>query len=227
MFSGYLLKKIRNKNKWNKRWFILEEENLFYYKNKNSTTIKNKIEVINILDIFERNEKENVFTILTAERSYDLKALDSETKGKWINILKYVFIKKERNDPFQEQKKENYLCMDLHLNSETWLCDIHPEIKRGYLFQRQNQESKSWDKNICILNKDFIIFFNPKQPSSYIETSSFLGAHKTSSTEEYKNCFLLITENGIEVFCALSSEDSTEWIDVLNQLCPEQTQEKT
>ncbi|CAM1311332.1 PLEKHH2 (predicted) [Pycnogonum litorale] len=106
--SGYLTKLAGKLKTWRKRWFVLKNGTLSYYKSENDINRKPQGQVI-LDDVCRvtRAEGASTFEIATGKRTYYLSAESAATMEEWIKILQNVLrrnatrlmLSKEENKP--------------------------------------------------------------------------------------------------------------------------------
>jgi len=85
--SGFLSKKGVKRRNWNKRWFVLRNATLSYYKNINDKTPKGVINIREIRSVESSFRKPFCFAINTRDREYFINANDSAEQADWMRTL--------------------------------------------------------------------------------------------------------------------------------------------
>ena len=85
--SGFLLKKRRQFRSWSKFYFILHDENLYYYKSKNSYQPIGAVSLFDITNIEIKNVKKNKFKITTNSRVHIFQANSEEEVTSWTKTI--------------------------------------------------------------------------------------------------------------------------------------------
>ena len=94
--SGFLTKQGGGFKSWKKRWCVLDEEGVSYYKGKDATEANfcGKIELVSGVEVGEHAEKTKTFEIRTAGRVYLLTAEKEEEVVAWVSAVSGVLSKK-------------------------------------------------------------------------------------------------------------------------------------
>jgi len=97
---GYLLK-VNNKNKWEKRWFVLENELLFYYKQATDGKPADVLDIkLYLLKEGEAKKKSYAWNLIlspnaklgksSTKRNYSLKTESAKERKKWMTALQRI-----------------------------------------------------------------------------------------------------------------------------------------
>lgn len=101
--KGLVYKLDRYKKIWKKRWFVLKNDQLLYYKNYKNKNPKPhlKINLADILDVIETDpiskSKQNCFKVITPKRTYICCVDDEESQVAWLAALKVALEKTKKN----------------------------------------------------------------------------------------------------------------------------------
>ncbi|KAJ3028823.1 hypothetical protein HDV00_010008 [Rhizophlyctis rosea] len=88
--SGYLKKKGVKRRAWKKRWFVLYPTCIRYYKNEKEYEL---LAIINLKDVHrvaevELKKREDVFGIVTKQRTYYVQAASEAERNDWLAAIK-------------------------------------------------------------------------------------------------------------------------------------------
>lgn len=90
--SGYLLKRGAKYNGWKKRWFVLRNQKLSYYKNEKEYEIRGMIPLRSVLDVLDctppTKHKRHCFRVITPSRPFICCAESAESAKAWISALR-------------------------------------------------------------------------------------------------------------------------------------------
>ncbi|CAG8672296.1 11034_t:CDS:2 [Funneliformis caledonium] len=94
--KGFVYKLDRYKKIWKKRWFVLKNDRLFYYKNPKP---HQNINLADILDVIEADpiskSKQNCFKVITPKRTYICCVSSEESQVAWLAALQVALSKKK------------------------------------------------------------------------------------------------------------------------------------
>uniref|UniRef100_A0A7N6ARU4 Pleckstrin homology domain containing, family H (with MyTH4 domain) member 2 n=1 Tax=Anabas testudineus TaxID=64144 RepID=A0A7N6ARU4_ANATE len=90
--SGYLLKMVRTwKKTWKRRWFVLKDGELLYYKSPSDVIRKPQGQIeVNATSSIARGDGKQVLQIVTGKRVYYLKADSPNLLEEWLQVLQSV-----------------------------------------------------------------------------------------------------------------------------------------
>ncbi|ORY49910.1 hypothetical protein BCR33DRAFT_556443 [Rhizoclosmatium globosum] len=88
--SGYLLKKGEKRKTWKTRWFVLRSVKLAYYKNDKEYELLNIIPLENVTTVADVDlaHRQNVFGVVTRDRTFFLQAESPSEMESWTFILR-------------------------------------------------------------------------------------------------------------------------------------------
>ncbi|EDQ86428.1 uncharacterized protein MONBRDRAFT_38432, partial [Monosiga brevicollis MX1] len=77
------------KKRWKKRYFVMDDEQLAYYKKKNPTTLKGSIPLTDIKDVVpeEQSKLQHVFAVYTTDRVYFMQAASEIDRQGWMRDI--------------------------------------------------------------------------------------------------------------------------------------------
>lgn len=136
IISSYLLKRNKSHN-WQKKWFVLRRNQLSYYKDSKEYKASKVIPIGDILSFTKIPDNHpNHFIIVTNERIYHLRSVDSGDFNKWIEALDQVLKINEQeeeemvgaNNIFKPRKiSDNLIIKDAKTNS---IEDLNHDIQQ-------------------------------------------------------------------------------------------------
>lgn len=98
LVSTYLLKRNKSHN-WQKKWFVLRRNQLSYYKDSKEYKASKVIPIADILSFSQiPDNHSNHFIVVTNERIYHLRALDSKDFAKWTGSLEMILKMNEEEE---------------------------------------------------------------------------------------------------------------------------------
>ncbi|KAJ3278803.1 hypothetical protein HK104_002008, partial [Borealophlyctis nickersoniae] len=96
--SGYLKKKGEKRRTWKKRWFVLRPTRLAYYKNEKEYEL---LGIVHLKDIHmtaevELKKRQNVFGLVTKQRTYYVQAASEQDMHEWVVALRAAMKEAQR-----------------------------------------------------------------------------------------------------------------------------------
>jgi len=88
--EGFLTKQGGGHKSWNKRWFVLKDGHLFYFKNKNRTApLKGmvKLQANSVVRELNNHKKKFVFEVTVMGRVFLIRGNDEKTRQEWVDAL--------------------------------------------------------------------------------------------------------------------------------------------
>jgi len=213
--EGWLVKRGLNVKSWKKRWFVLKENTLLYFKNQNYKELEPSgliyLQSCSVVVLGDKVDKSFAIEIFTPTRSYVIHASNEQEMNEWIAVISARnTIKSPKagetqedtlsstgaDDPFTNPNKQGFLVKQ-GLN-------VKNLKKRWFVLKGANlYYCKEKDKNTpqgAIFLKDAAILQN-------IELSSKFGFEVLTPTRTY----LLFAENQTE---------ANEWIVAIKHAIP-------
>ncbi|KAJ3092526.1 hypothetical protein HK102_006303, partial [Quaeritorhiza haematococci] len=88
--SGWMKKKGEKRKRWKRRWFVLRATKIAYYKNEREYELLHIIHLENVHAIapVERKKRQNVFGVVTKQRTYFFQAFSPEEMEEWMSMLR-------------------------------------------------------------------------------------------------------------------------------------------
>jgi len=210
---GFLYKQ-NEKEKWQKRWFVLYRDQLIYFKDPCHSYSKGSISVkkmnLKIPEDGTDPDKRFLFEIQTFERNYPLAADKEEDMFAWIHGIRratafYTKIKldeEEKNPlrmiPFSQMSKAKH---------------------QGHL-TKQGGTIKTWKRRYAVLAQGVLWYFK-SQPEG--ETSPEGGVRMSESclhligNSKRKFGFRLVTVKRVYFFCADSQDQLQQWMSIVKK----------
>ena len=164
--EGVLYKYKNMMTGWKKRYFILKDNILYYYKNKGEK-VKGRIHML-VATLKEVNDKKNKqFEIHSGLTVFKLKAETKELRDQWINTLRVV--------KFVSEKNEN----NNHLNTlNTSSNKISNENKEFLNVQKKLAELQLYTGNLEVYNEKVIELLNKSGSSKISDIKSICESNK-------------------------------------------------
>lgn len=99
--SGYLLKVGGKVKTWKKRWFVLTEGSLSYYRDNEQVTPLHVVDMIICSGVKRDDSKKPdsaafVFQLITTERTFEIAAETSGERSDWVSDLQKVIEKSQK-----------------------------------------------------------------------------------------------------------------------------------
>lgn len=86
--NGYLEKQGQRRQKWKRRWFILEGNEMLYYTDSDLVRFKSRINICNARIHEEQSKNKNEFQIECIDKTYYLRASNRDEKLQWLRALR-------------------------------------------------------------------------------------------------------------------------------------------
>ncbi|XP_033632886.1 pleckstrin homology domain-containing family A member 1-like isoform X2 [Asterias rubens] len=108
--SGWCVKQGGVRKNWKRRYFILDDVGIAYYKSSSDklplkTITKKDITVCKMSDIGDTLGRDNLFEIISPSRTFFIQAYSPEDMAEWINAINDVRAPKRASAPQVSQKK--------------------------------------------------------------------------------------------------------------------------
>lgn len=208
------LYKQNEKDKWQKRWFVLHRDQLIYFKDPTDSYSRGKLDVscmeLKIPEDGTDPEKRFLFVIQTPERNYPLAADKEEEMFAWLHRLRratdfYTRIRK---------KKEEEQAVEVVPFSK-----MSKVLHQGQL-TKQGGAIKNWKRRYAVLSNGVLWYFK-SQPEG--DTSPEGGVRISQSClhliddGKRKFGFRLVTVNRVYFFCADSKDELQQWVGIIKK----------
>uniref|UniRef100_A0AAV2JN81 PH domain-containing protein n=1 Tax=Knipowitschia caucasica TaxID=637954 RepID=A0AAV2JN81_KNICA len=140
--SGYLLKMVKTwKKSWKRRWFVLKDGELLYYKSPSDVIRKPRGQIqVHASSNILRGESKQILQILTAKRVYFLKADSPNLLDEWLQVLQSVLRLKAASPLFTQP-------------------DIRPSMKGLLLKVKHGYSKRVW----CALIGKTLYYFRSQE----------------------------------------------------------------
>lgn len=209
--EGWLKKKINDT--WKTYWFVLEGNDLIYYKQRENPNYKGIIPLKNS-QIGYSTEYESSFTfeIVTKERTHKLQAEDSSNFYVWTECIRALI------DIFNI-KAEKGGCVNESVNSNI--------IHQGWLY-KEGGSVKSWKKRWFVLKKNKLSYYTDTDckdlkgsialsVATVKEAPKFESKSKKVPDERYSWFFEIVVSKRVYLISASSESERNKWIDAIKE----------
>eukprot|EP01130_Rhizamoeba_saxonica_P010768 TRINITY_DN443_c1_g2_i1.p1 TRINITY_DN443_c1_g2~~TRINITY_DN443_c1_g2_i1.p1 ORF type:complete len:437 (-),score=111.10 TRINITY_DN443_c1_g2_i1:1496-2806(-) len=95
--QGWLAKEGGSYKSWQKRWFVVDGTNIFYYTNEKLKKLKGTIKVSDVESVqyvgnsrIGSTKHRNLFQVITASRTYNIKAATQTASEEWVEFLSRI-----------------------------------------------------------------------------------------------------------------------------------------
>lgn len=206
--KGNVTKQGAKRKNWKKRWFVLHDDTLSYYKSQNDSypagSVKIEVDsLVMFVDEFQIGKK-NCFAIVTKNRNYYMVCDLEEEVSEWVYALRasvyYANLKKVYNDP------RNFLRGDQAKRVE----------KKGVL-KKQGGSFKSIKTRFFVLKDSALSYYKSEKEMEPIDSIDLKGT-RVEATKNTKCGITLHTVGRQYFFLAESERDREEWIDAINNV---------
>ena len=206
--KGHVTKQGAKRKNWKKRWMVLHDDTLSYFKSENDSYPAGsvKIEVDSLVMFVDEGQigKKNCFAIVTKNRNYYMYCELEEEVCDWIYALRasvyYANLKKVYNDP------RNFLRGDQSKRVE----------KKGSL-KKQGGSFKSIKTRYFVLKDSALSYYKSEKEMEPIDSIDLKGT-RVEQTKNTKCGITLHTVGRQYFFLAESEKDREEWIDAINNV---------
>lgn len=212
--TGYLMK-MNVKNVWQRRWFILHQHHLYYFKDSSDSYPKGSLDVMQMTVRMPDDgeaEKKFTFELQMQNRAYVLAAERDEDLFRWVHAIKranifFNFVKKP-----EEVKPAESDC-------KTPFSEMGAAVIKGEL-SKQGGNFKTWKKRYCVLVKDHIYYFKqqptgPEQPEGGINLTGCDISVVRDGTIKRKYLFTLITKDRVFFLAADDQQKLDAWVEAI------------
>ena len=176
--EGFLTKQGHKRKNWNKRWFILRNQYLFYYKEKGDKFPAGKIFLLGNYCYVEKDENnlrsEFAFRVVTSDSVYPVYAENDEQMNLWIKNINSVFqrFKSQQNvvtSPTLE--KSDVRRSEVRKTERKFEFDVEALLKdhdkSGFLFKQGagvgvSNLGKGWKKRQFVLKGNDVYYIKPE-----------------------------------------------------------------
>lgn len=226
-----ILSKQNEKDKWQKRLFVLHRDSLIYLKDPLDSYHKGKLDVRSLeIKIPEEGTYETdpmfnfVFEIQTPDRNYPVATGKEEEMFSWIHAIRRASA--YYNDPNRKVIEEE--SKSVIVEEKVAYQDLGPPMMEGEL-TKQGGAIKTWKKRYCVLakgnNASPVLYYFKTKPATGTETSE--GGVRIAACDidvlddaKKKNCIRLTTVDRIYYFASEDS-DLDKWKDAITKVINE------
>ncbi|KAF0972694.1 hypothetical protein FDP41_008943 [Naegleria fowleri] len=206
--KGHITKQGAKRKNWKKRWFVLHDDTLSYYKSQTDSypagSVKIEIDsLVMFVDEFQIGKK-NCFAVVTKNRNYYMFCDLEEEVNEWVYALRasvyYANLKKVYNDP------RNFLRGDQAKRVE----------KKGIL-KKQGGSFKSIKTRFFVLKDSTLSYYKSEKEMEPIDSIDLKGT-RVEQTKNTKCGITLHTVGRQYFFLAETEKDREEWIEAINNV---------
>jgi len=212
--TGYLIK-MNVKNVWQRRWFVLHHNVLYYFKDSTDSYPKGGLDVmqmtIRMPDDGEA-EKKYTFELQMQNRAYMIAAETSEDLFRWVHAIKraHIFFNFVRKP--DEVKPAELECKTPY--SELGVPKLKGELSK------QGGNFKTWKKRFCVLVKDQIFYFKqeptgPELPEGGIGLAGCDLSLVRDGSAKRKFMLTLITKDRVFFLQADDQAKIDAWVEAI------------
>eukprot|EP01091_Cochliopodium_minus_P009002 TRINITY_DN2134_c2_g1_i2.p1 TRINITY_DN2134_c2_g1~~TRINITY_DN2134_c2_g1_i2.p1 ORF type:complete len:1422 (+),score=367.59 TRINITY_DN2134_c2_g1_i2:21-4286(+) len=155
--QGFLTKNGGSFKSWKRRWCILKDGFITYFKQQNDEQPLGAIPLEGCLSVTkEKDKKDNLFVINTPYRVYELKADTAEAMDQWVNSINNCIL--SERDVFSLSPVESVFI-------NTSISFISNVEKEGYL-TKSGKNGKDYRKRWCVLKDKIIYYFKTEKDTT-------------------------------------------------------------
>lgn len=219
VFLSWVQKRSFKTHQWNKRWMVLRNCQLSYYKKSSEhkpSKVLNKSELLAFSDVQDpHKEHENHFAIYTSSRVYHFRVESKELQDSWMKALESV-VKQYEDDSNEEEEHETVASHLSHL-----LMDRREEeyvVEQGELRKLRKRYSQ-WRKLYVVVTNKAIYFCKLKEQKDkaykIISMDKVMDVIEVDATRGKSWCLMVITSMKRIYLGALSEQDMTKWLSAI------------
>lgn len=158
--SGWLIKKGHTVKNWKRRWFVLKDPNLAYYKNPRDTApagwiVLDQIETIKTEENYKENkpaEKPNWFEIVTPKKSLTISCESDSEMREWVGAIEALRMSQKEETSFRRgtltEKSSSFIKLKTIQN------EYNESVET--LRENVNRELNSIEENLKIVDQNII-----------------------------------------------------------------------
>jgi len=217
---GYLEK--RNPGgKWQKRYFILLNSFLYYFKNSSDMMCAGKIDLLHLSKVHvpETGEKRFQFSLETEKREYPVAASSLDEMFSWIHAIRRATIYYTKYSKVKEKKV---------VSTKLKYKEIETPLKSGKL--KRCGKWRQWTTKTCILANATLFWFKEQpRPDDGVELITPLDCCdivKAEATTGKRHSFSLICPDQTINMIAMNEQDMNEWLRLIGS-CIETCSDRT
>jgi len=220
--EGFLLKANQKQN-WQKRYFILHQRLLYYFKDPSDSFPAGYVDVKEVVvklaeSTDSQTQRKFRFDLVTPSRTFPLAAEKNEDMFGWLHAIRRasVFYSKLDKDTMAMAPEE---FKTKPVETKVALKDLPTPRKEGPL-KKQGGQWKSWNNRHTILCDKALYYFKHSPPGE-METPeggvSLEGCDVTFGEDKTKrkHCFSLITHGRVYFLCANNGQEMHDWMQSL------------
>eukprot|EP01102_Stenamoeba_stenopodia_P020703 TRINITY_DN8172_c0_g1_i5.p1 TRINITY_DN8172_c0_g1~~TRINITY_DN8172_c0_g1_i5.p1 ORF type:complete len:1732 (-),score=326.42 TRINITY_DN8172_c0_g1_i5:97-5292(-) len=210
--QGWLTKQGDTFKTWNRRWCVMKDGFIVYYKTKTDKQPIGWLPLQNCLRVEVDNSKKNGFLVFTPHRVYHLIADSPEERVCWMNALSQT-IRSTTNSVVLDSSLSNRLPKKKLLSSVSY----DNSEKEGYL-TKMGGSYKSWKKRWCVLKDMFIYYFKTKKDTTPLGSIPLQEASievVEESSFGKKNCFQIHTRYRTYFLVASDGKEFKDWMEFI------------
>ena len=215
--QGFLLKR-NNRNRWQKRWFVLHKNVLYYYKGDNDSYSKGQIFIQHVkVEVPRDTDKDKKFSfhITTANREYVLAAEDAASMFDWCHaLLRVAIFYSKIEKPMAEEKSEQEVDVGLSFSQ------MGKPIKVGELIKQTGHMMKSWKKRFGVVTEHGVLYYFKSKPTSGGKPESGISLRSANVMHRSNNgkyIFNVVAPTRVYFFEAPNEKEEQGWIDAIRK----------
>jgi len=225
--SGYLIKQGDTVKNWKKRWFVLRNSSLAYYKTKDDLKPIRMIPLSECLQVEACEKvKKNCFGFFTSDRIFYICA-DTQCKMMdWINAITPAVTLFKKMSP--NLAKISSITSELGEESDSsseelrasLLFDPNEQIQRQGYMLKEGKTIKSWKKRWFVCAKTSLAYFKTEksnQPIQIIDLRKCTAVLESAFEKGNFGIELVLPERTFNFVCD-TKEDRVEWVRILRSI---------
>lgn len=219
IFLSWVQKRSFKTHHWNKRWLVLRNCQLSYYKKSlehKPSRVLSKSELLAFSDVQEpHKELENHFAIYTSSRVYHFRVESKELQDSWMKALETV-INQYEDDSNEDEEHEtaashlSHLLMDR--NEEEYM------VEQGEL-RKLRKRYGQWRKLYVVVTNKAIYFCKLKEQKDkaykIIPMKDVMDVIEVDATRGKSWCLMVITARKRIYLGAENEQDMTKWLSAI------------
>lgn len=215
--QGFMSKQGNSYKSWKRRYFVLVEDNLSYYKSPGDATPLGVIQLMlsNVVDT--QGEKSNTFKLVTPSRTYYFEADSSPEVSSWVEAIKGACAKLAAGTQSQttpgvgtsSMRSGGSMIRSGTLPTQT---AAFQEIS-GYLKKQGNSIRKDWKRRWFVLKPESLHYYKNKDDPRPVGCIHLLACSvKTAAQVGGRHCFEIATPNRSYYAIAENAEEMNKWM---------------
>ncbi|PSK41143.1 hypothetical protein C7M61_000815 [Candidozyma pseudohaemuli] len=219
VFLSWVQKRSFKTHQWNKRWMVLRNCQLSYYKKSSEhkpSKVLNKSELLAFSDVQDAHkEHENHFAIYTSSRVYHFRVESKQLQDSWMKALESV-VRQYEDDSNEDEE---------HETAASHLSNLLKDKREGEYLVEQGELRKlrkrysQWRKLYVVVTNKAIYFCKLKEHKDraykIIKMDNVMDVIEVDATRGKSWCIMVITPMKRIYLGAQDEHDMTKWLSAI------------